>query len=275
MTHLIVEVASGPHAGQRRVLTPGSELTVGRTQRADLALEGDERLGGKHFTLAWDGSHTAVRDLQTEAGTLVNGERVAHAELSSDAWIRAGNTDFSLFIEGAPPAPALTSEERAREIAAALPSQDLYALFDAARSERILSLLNASIDERRCLFGGVTAQRLADASPYLVALDPESGLLMRFLQEGFGSAWGVLLTSRKRFETVRAHLRKFVWVVEDETEEKLYFRFYDPRVLRKFMPVATKRQRGELFEIIESFLCEDQSGKLVRWTRDRAPEVLA
>src|SRR5687767_3094730 len=95
----MLEVRSGAQAGRRVVLTPGQTLRVGRTELESLVIAQDEHLSGVHFELGWDGSKCLLRDLGSRAGTLREGEAVREAEVSSGAWLRAGETDFSVYFE--------------------------------------------------------------------------------------------------------------------------------------------------------------------------------
>jgi hypothetical protein len=58
-------------------------------------------------------------------------------------------------------------------------------------------------------------------------------------------------------------------VADAETRKKYYFRFYDPVVLREFLPTTTPKQRAELFGEISAFLMDDEFGRIVRFV----PEV--
>jgi hypothetical protein len=53
-------------------------------------------------------------------------------------------------------------------------------------------------------------------------------------------------------------------VEAEDAREKMYFRYYDPRVLRAFLPMATPRQRSELFGDLSLFLYEDENMVLHR-----------
>jgi hypothetical protein len=57
-----------------------------------------------------------------------------------------------------------------------------------------------------------------------------------------------------------------------DTRERFYFRYYDPVVLRSFVPVATPRQRDELFGPVSSFLVEGETGELARLPAPHARE---
>jgi hypothetical protein len=63
--------------------------------------------------------------------------------------------------------------------------------------------------------------------------------------------------SLSEFDEVYNHFRKFL-IVETEDLEKLYFRFYDPRVLRIFLPTCSSSQLDEFFGPVDRFICEDE-----------------
>jgi hypothetical protein len=180
----------------------------------------------------------------------------------------AGETSFSIYFEAhtppreAEPLDPEIAAEAPRALARLREIHRLYAVLDAARDARILQLLHEAPDDHRSLYEGVPGEALADVAPYLVHFRKDSALLDRIVGEGWGRSWGIFLTASKPFREVRRHLRRFLMVEEDETRERLYFRFYDPRVLREVLPIATVRQEDEIFEGIESFLCEGERGEV-------------
>ena len=260
---LIVEALSPTPEPRRFLVAPGALVRVGRTSVSDIVLPDDEELSGAHFTLAWDGVTATLRDLGTQTGTLLGGTRVADtAKLPHGAWIRAGTTDLRVYHESYSdtlrPAPPLSP------VAAALQRRltsstgyTLYALLDAARSPRILELLHESVDEHQSLFEGLPGAALSRVAPYLVRLEPEtSPLFARLLADGWGQSWGVFVLSAAPFKQVRRHFRRHLRV-EDPDSRSLYFRLYDPRVLRRFLPMASARQLHELFAEVACFALED------------------
>jgi pSer/pThr/pTyr-binding forkhead associated (FHA) protein len=292
---VIVEIQGGKLAGTKRVLVPGSTLRVGRRQRADLVVP-DDQMSAPHFEISWDGIACRVQDLASQKGTLVGGQKVPHAELQNGSWIRAGSSDFLVFFEEATPPPvdhdaqmdeedlpplaaewrrqnrskleatAQAREEAARAALAALGSlEGLHAVIDAARDDRTLILLQESVEEYRSLYEGLEGDALAHVAPYLVSLPPGSRLLGRLVAEGWGKRWASYLTCDRPFKDVRRHLRRFLMVADADTRERFYFRFYDPGVLRTFIPNATPRQMHEFFGPISAFHLEGEHGELVRF----------
>lgn len=162
-------------------------------------------------------------------------------------------------------APAVAARLRAQE-------RPLYALVDAARDERVLELLSASDEERQSLYEGPKGEVLAPYAPWLVSLPPGSPLLEALIREGWGKSWGVYLTSGARFRDVRRHLRRFL-MVKTERGKKLYFRFYDPRILRVFLPVCTPRQASMMFGEVDAFLVEARDPRTLLVFRAGAGDV--
>jgi hypothetical protein len=124
--------------------------------------------------------------------------------------------------------------------------EPLFAVLDAARDDRVLAWLYESGLEHHSLYEGPKGDVLADVAPYLVRLELDAPLLRQLVEEGWGQAFGVLVTSRARPKDVRSRLRRLL-MVQTESSKQVYFRFYDPRVLRVFLPIATPRQVSWFF----------------------------
>jgi hypothetical protein len=275
---VIVEVRFGPSASRKAVIEPGGALRVGRADKAGMVIPHDEQMSAVHFELTWDGATCLLADLGSAAGTFLGGERVTRSSVGHGDWIRAGSTDFSVFFEMASlpwpnirsTAPLPLREKALEELMGPLQGGSLHVLLDAARAERILFLLREAVEEYQSLFEGVTAVAMAEGAPYLVKLSAGSALLSRLVLEGWGDAWGVFFTCPRPLKEIRAHFRKIVMVTLEEREGPVYFRFYDPRVLRLFLPTCTARQEDELFGPVDRFLCEGEGGEVVRYARTKS-----
>jgi hypothetical protein len=136
-------------------------------------------------------------------------------------------------------------------------SEPLYALLDAARSPMVLALLRDCKERHQSLYEGVQGELLAQFAPFLVQLPPASPFLDTLVREGWGKSWGVYLTCSGPFEEVRKHFRRFLLVKTEEGKE-LYFRFYDPRVLRVYLPTCTPQEIREFFGPLICYLAEDK-----------------
>ncbi len=176
--------------------------------------------------------------------------------------------------------------------------QPLYAILDAARSPDIYKFLVEARDDVRksqreaqraepafqppgkgtldagaeyeSLYEGRPKAELVHFAPYLVRLLPESKLLEALVSRGWGKSWGVYLTSSAPFREVRRHLRQFLMVKLPDGKQ-VYFRFYDPRVLRVYLPTCTREEGNEFFGPVKYHLTEDEKPEtLLRFSNTAA-----
>lgn len=273
-----LQVTSGKLEGRTVWLEKDIVLRVGQSTRADLIIGHDEHLGALHFDIRWNGEHAEL-SAHRQFPFNLNGQTIATSSLAEDgAFVVAGRTSFLFRIVSTdlraalPPARAdaipCTDALRAarKEALAALQLQSpLYALVDAARDRRIGALLRACSDPHASLFDGEKGQRLADVAPYLVELSANSALLEVLVNDGWGDSWGIYLVGLRPFKEVRRRLRRSLMVQDEETDKRLYFRFYDPRVMRTFWPTCSTRQRSEFVgNEISAMLVESEHGEILR-----------
>jgi hypothetical protein len=131
----------------------------------------------------------------------------------------------------------------------------LFALLDAAREPRVVSYLEGVPETSDSLYEGEKARDLAPYAPYLVEIPGDSPLAGDLAATAFGKSYCVFLTARGSFDDVRKHFRHFL-MVETEDGKEVYFRFYDPRVLRVFLPSCTPEEATRFFGPIRSFWAE-------------------
>jgi hypothetical protein len=133
----------------------------------------------------------------------------------------------------------------------------VWALLDAASDERIVGAIeNAKLDHC-CLFSGRLASALKTAAPYLVKLRFGHPFTEYVVSEGWDRHWGVFLQADISMEELRLHLKQFLRV-KDEDGQRLFFRFYDPRVLRVFLPNCTAHELRSFYGPILRFVMEDE-----------------
>ncbi len=132
-----------------------------------------------------------------------------------------------------------------------------YLLFDAAKAESSLAIAMELSSNLQSLYKGTAEEDLAGVAPYFSPIQNNTPFANWFLREGWNKNWGILLFSNANFEDTYKHFRKFL-MVQTEDREQLYFRFYDPRVLRIFLPTCDKMQIFELFGPVKIFICENE-----------------
>jgi hypothetical protein len=138
------------------------------------------------------------------------------------------------------------------------PSQNIWMILDGARSIEIFRMLLACHLEYSCLYSGSLPAELEMAAPYLVQLDHGYRDTHHFIQRAWGNSWGVFLRSDTSLKKLRRHLREFL-IVRDERGNRLAFRYYDPRVLRVYLPTCTTSELRTVFGPIECFWTESES----------------
>ncbi len=143
-----------------------------------------------------------------------------------------------------------------RECAAHDKGLKLYAILDPTRDERILPILTDSGCDFVSLYPPDVPKVLTAAAPHLVSLPARGGLLDRLVREGWGNSWGVFLSSSGSLAELRVHFRQFI-KAKTEDGEKLLFRFYDPRVLRVYLPTCNAKELTKFFGPVRSFVLED------------------
>lgn len=116
-----------------------------------------------------------------------------------------------------------------------------------------------------CLYRGEIEPDVAEVAPYLVELFPEDDFTEWLLNEQQGGKnWGIFARSRYSLTEVRKHFRKFL-TVYDERGNPMLFRFYDPRVLRKFLPTCDEESLKSLFATVSSYLAETGESEFLRF----------
>jgi hypothetical protein len=135
----------------------------------------------------------------------------------------------------------------------------LFAVLDATRDPlKILTMLRSAGEQYQSLYEGLQAQVLEAFAPYLVRLTENSKLLENLIAHGWGKNWGIFAVSVADFDTVRKHFRTFL-MVHGPDGKRLYFRYYDPRTLRVYLPVCDAGETQFIFGPLAGYLCEDDA----------------
>jgi hypothetical protein len=137
------------------------------------------------------------------------------------------------------------------------PLLQLYAILDAARDTRIYSRLAELEAEVASLFRGEQAQELAAVAPYLVPLYRDDAFTHWLFTYGWGNSWGVFVESPVGLADLRRHFQGFI-MVYDEDGKPLYFRYYDPRVFRVYLPTCSEAELKTVFGPVSSYYVEGE-----------------
>lgn len=101
LMRVILEVKSGPSAGKRIPLQSGQVAQFGRTEWADFSFPQDSEMSDVHFALECHRDRCVVCDLNSASGTRLNDQSVTRANCRNGDQIRAGQTTFTVFCQGA------------------------------------------------------------------------------------------------------------------------------------------------------------------------------
>jgi len=136
-----------------------------------------------------------------------------------------------------------------------------YAVLDGARDPRTETLVRLWSAQYASLMGDAVGPQLRAASPFLVTLDPAREETEVLVRRAWGRAWAVFLDveSGTGFAALQRRLRRLMRVLDAEGNI-LTFRWYDPRVARRFLPTVDATQREEVFGPVLRWVVEDPSG---------------
>ena len=140
-----------------------------------------------------------------------------------------------------------------------VPRAPLYVLLDAAREPFGPYEAEQAGLECQSLFAGDLGDKLAEVAPYISEF-PARASFRAWWFEQWGRSIGVLVESPASLAELRRHFRTLT-VVRDAARKQYFFRFYDPRVLRVFLPACTPDELQRFFGPITHFYCEGDGGR--------------
>ena len=100
MVQVILTVTKGPGTGTALAIRRGQVVQVGSTAWADFSVPNDKEMSDVHFKVEYDMQGCRVLDLGSDGGTLINGAKVKEAPLHTGDEIGAGQSVFSVVVEG-------------------------------------------------------------------------------------------------------------------------------------------------------------------------------
>jgi hypothetical protein len=133
---------------------------------------------------------------------------------------------------------------------------NVFAVLDGASVPGLLDKLYGLSPSFCCLFRGELSPDMAEVAPYLVQLEQGSEFTDWVIEQGWGNHWGVFAASESDFRAMRRHFRTFL-IVYDESGKPLRFRYYDPRVLRLYLPTCNAEELAVVFGPVTSYVLED------------------
>ena len=138
------------------------------------------------------------------------------------------------------------------------PTMRLFAVLDAGTFRNLPMRLHESGLESYCLIEGQLEPDVLYQAPYLVRLLPKHDFTDWLLKDFLGKNKGIFAHSRATLIEMRQHFTA-LFKVHDETGKPMLFRYYDPRVFRKFLPTCTVEELETLYgDVVRFFVEEDE-----------------
>lgn len=136
---------------------------------------------------------------------------------------------------------------------------NVFVVLDGASVSGLLPKLQQQRPDHFCLYRGELKPDIAAVAPYLVQLQPESPFTDWIINQGWGEHWGIFARSEAGLRALRSHFRTFL-TVYDADGKPLLFRYYDPRVLRLYLPTCNAEELEIVFGPVATYLLEDEDG---------------
>lgn len=143
-----------------------------------------------------------------------------------------------------------------------------YMLMDGASTAALIDHLYDDQAEFACLITGALQPDMQEVAPYLVALHDGGAFAEWILRSALGEHWGLALRTSLPMADLARRYRKLLHVRSPEGEP-LYFRFYDPRVMRTYLPTCAGDDLPAWFDGVDHYLVEAATpNRLLRFSTD-------
>lgn len=144
------------------------------------------------------------------------------------------------------------------------PSLFTYAVIDLASAPELASIVTGRLGfEARPLFAQDMPVEVLAVGPWLADLAQVRDLRTAIDCLDGNVPWGYFVHTSVDIVSLRHTLRRFNLVELPNPRRNVLFRYWDPRVMKLFLEIATREQRLLLFEFIERI--EGLEGKLDAW----------
>jgi hypothetical protein len=149
------------------------------------------------------------------------------------------------------------------------PETNVYTVLDGASVPELPQLLWEHEPENICLYRGEQEPDMAAVAPYLVKLEYDHPFTKLVCEKGWGNHWGIFVLTPVEVDirVLRGHFRKFL-MVYDPDGKLIYFRYYDPRVLRIYLPTCNAEEIKIVFGPISSYIMEEEDSSVLRFWHD-------
>ena len=138
----------------------------------------------------------------------------------------------------------------------------LFAIVDSARNDEVFRYLVTGDVQYKSLFEDTMDIQSYGVSGFLVECKKESPLFRWMTTEAWGDNCCIFFTSKASFDDLFSHFQKFNRVYL-EGDEVVLFRYYDPRVLRAYLPTCNQTEIDLFFGEVICFFAENRDSEIV------------
>jgi hypothetical protein len=139
---------------------------------------------------------------------------------------------------------------------------NLYATVDSARNDEVFKYFLTENVTYKSLFEGKMDIKYFGVSGFLVECKKDSILFNWLTTKAWGDSCSIFFISKIPFIDVLKHFQKLnrVYLEEDDI---VYFRYYDPRVLRVYLPTCNNKEIKIFFGETEGFFVESENPEVL------------
>lgn len=155
----------------------------------------------------------------------------------------------------------------------------IYCILDGASDKSIYPMLKGSKWEYKCLYkknvhfeGERMIDELAATAPYLLKLDPEKMSIDSILRERIGKNQMILFESSAPMEELLDHCSSMLKAM-DEDGKVINFRYYDPRILRVYLPTCTDEEIYIFFGDFDTVWVEGENEDVLEFEKHQEKSV--
>lgn len=145
----------------------------------------------------------------------------------------------------------------------------VYAIIDGASNKELVPALKDSGLRYNCLYEGKLSYDMELASPYLVRLEQDNAFTEELLINGPENNWCIYLVTYPPVTmlSVLRQARKNQKVLNPKGNT-LIFRYFDPRILRNYLPSCSIFEAGIFYGPVDTIICNSsEENKIHRFIR--------
>lgn len=130
-----------------------------------------------------------------------------------------------------------------------------YCILDGAAIKDVPGRLYEMAPLHECLLRGELSPDMVHMAPYVALMVEGDDFSNWVIENAMGKNGSLFLNTRFSITEMRSHFRSLI-SVHTEDGRPLLFRFYDPRVFRKFLPTCDAEQVTTFFGKVDRFLVD-------------------